>query len=212
MPLTIGRGPRAQRLVVEPFSDAEKVPRRGPFSRRSALLACCRFVGQHLAVSAELEFWAARREVVDVVELDHDEGSGSRMDRRHARSGFVETRHAVDPGVHVPAVEVGEAERLGEDVVERRPIANGLRADHDRGHRYSAQPSALLPVSPLTSFMRFSSGVRDSRRCHSSWRRLGIAPWSLAPRRGQVNAAWRVVENDGVTARVVVRHGHWILE
>ena len=46
------------------------------------------------------------------------------MHRGHACVGIVNVGHAVNPSVHVPAVKVWEAERLGEALVEGGPVCD----------------------------------------------------------------------------------------
>jgi hypothetical protein len=74
------------------------------------------------------------RELGSVIDDQRHDATGRRVDARHARLPLVEARQAVDPRVHVAAVEHRKAQRLGEHVVERLPAHDAAGVDpHDGG-------------------------------------------------------------------------------
>src|SRR5439155_2963160 len=56
---------------------------------------------------------------------------------RHAARRIVEVRHAVNPGVHVAAIELGKAERCLEYGVEAFPIRDLVGGDSDYGRLHN---------------------------------------------------------------------------
>ncbi len=66
-----------------------------------------------------------------VVERDADQLSRSNLDLRKL---FIEVAHAVDPGVHVSAKELGKAKRFGKSVIETGPILDLRGIDEDGFH------------------------------------------------------------------------------
>ena len=70
-----------------------------------------------------------RGHLSDVVEMQHHRISRSPMDCGHPGSGIIEVTHAIDPSVHVPAVEVWEAQDLCEDIVKRLEVSDTTRVD-----------------------------------------------------------------------------------
>ena len=71
-------------------------------------------------------------EVVNEVQMEDEELAGVHVEGGHAVD-LVEAGHAVDPGVHVAAVEVGEAEEFGEEGVECRPVGDAAGVDFEDG-------------------------------------------------------------------------------
>ena len=64
------------------------------------------------------------------VQASHSDSTIAVMSRRRV----VKPGHAVDPGVHVAAVEGGEAEDLSKDVMERRPFSDAPRIELHQVH------------------------------------------------------------------------------
>ena len=94
------------------------IPKRKAKNRRIADLdppivhEGCRIQKRFILLRASL------RKIGANTEIEHKHTTGRRMDGCHAVLRMIDRSHAVVPGIHVPAVESGEAKRPRENCVK----------------------------------------------------------------------------------------------